>query len=263
MPVVPESWVAAPDAISAFPERQAPLDRREAAGWRDRHPGVAKTLKYTGIALIVWLALPYPLMLVYRFVDPPISALMLRNTLLGRHVDQDWVDFGDISPNLATAVVIAEDAAFCRHSGVDWTAVGEAIDDLGDGDRPRGASTLPMQAAKNLFLWPEQNYLRKALEVPLAYFMSFVWPKQRVVEVYLNIAEWGRGIYGAEAAARHYFGTSAASLSPREAALLAASLPNPRRRNPGNPSAQLRTLAGRIEARVNRESADAACIFER
>ena len=173
------------------------------------------------------------------------------------------MDFEDISPNLARAVVIAEDAAFCRHAGVDWNAVGEALDDFQDGDKPRGASTLPMQTAKNLFLWPEQNYLRKALEVPLAYFMSFVWPKQRVIEVYLNIAEWGPGIYGAEAAARYHFGTSAASLSRSEAALLAAALPSPRKRNAGRPSPRLQSIASRIQGRVEREAADAACIFDR
>ena len=261
-PVVAENWSVAPDAAAPLPERQATPAHGEAK-WRDRFPRLAKALKYAAIAIGIWLAAPYPLMLVYRFIDPPISAMMLRNALLGRGIDQSWVDFQDISPNLARAVLIAEDSAFCRHSGVDWTAVGEALEDLEDGDKPRGASTLPMQTAKNLFLWPGQSYLRKALEVPLAYFMSFVWPKQRVIEVYLNIAEWGPGIYGAEAAARHHFGVPAASLNRSEAALLAAALPSPRRRNAGRPSARMQSIASRIEGRVGREAADASCIFDR
>lgn len=261
-PVAADRWGAAPDAAPPLPERQPALAHGE-AGWRDRYPGLAKALKYAGIAVAIWLAAPYPLMLVYRFIDPPISAMMLRNVLLGRGLDQTWVDFQDISPNLARAVVIAEDAAFCRHAGVDWNAVGEALGDFEDGDKPRGASTLPMQTAKNLFLWPGQSYLRKALEVPLAYFMSLVWPKQRVVEVYLNIAEWGPGVYGAEAAARYYFGVSAASLSRGEAALLAAALPSPRKRNAGNPGPRMQSIASRIQGRVEREAADAACIFDR
>ena len=261
-PVVSEPWPAAPVEAGPLPERQ-PAPARGEAGWRDRHPGLAKALKYTAIAVAIWLLSPYPLMLIYRFVDPPISAMMLRNVLLGRGLDQTWVDFHDISPNLAQAVVIAEDSAFCRHSGVDWTAVGEALEDLDEGDKPRGASTLPMQTAKNLFLWPGQSYLRKALEVPLAYFMSLVWPKQRVIEVYLNVAEWAPGVYGAEAASQHHFGVPASALSRGEAALLASALPNPRRRDAGRPSPRMLSIANRIQGRVDREAADAACIFDR
>jgi monofunctional glycosyltransferase len=261
-PVVADNWSVAPEAATPLQDRPPALAHGK-AGWRDRNPGLAKTLKYAAIAVAAWLALPYQLTLVYRFIDPPISAMMLRNALLGHGLDQTWVDFQDISPNLARAVIISEDSAFCRHAGVDWNAVGEALDDLEDGDKPRGASTLPMQTAKNLFLWPGQSYLRKALEVPLAYFMSFVWPKQRVVEVYLNIAEWGPGVYGAEAAAHYHFGVSAASLSRGEAALLAAALPSPRKRNAGRPSARMQSIANRIQGRVDREAADASCIFDR
>jgi len=261
-PVIAEPWHAEPAEAAPLPDPQPVLTGGE-AGWRDRHPGLAKTLRYAAIAVAIWLTLPYPLMLIYRFIDPPISAMMLRNALLGRGLDQTWVNFRDISPNLARAVVISEDAAFCRHAGVDWTAVGEALEDLDEGEKPRGASTLPMQTAKNLFLWPGQSYLRKALEVPLAYFMSLVWSKQRVVEVYLNVAEWGPGIYGAEAASQHHFGVPASALSRGEAALLASALPNPRRRNAGSPSPRMMSIANRIQGRVDREAADAACIFDR
>jgi monofunctional biosynthetic peptidoglycan transglycosylase len=230
--------------------------------WLDSHPRVEKALQVAAVSLGVVVSLPYVFILLYRFVDPPISALTLRHAVLGYDVNREWVDFNDISPHLARAAVIAEDSRFCQHWGVDWFAVGEALDDLEVGERPRGASTIPMQTAKNLFLWPEQSYMRKALEVPLAYFMSLVWPKQRVIEIYLNIAEWGPGVYGAEAAARTHFGTSAASLSRAQAALLVSALPNPVVRKAGKPGPAMRRRANRIQARVGRESQDAACIFE-
>ncbi len=233
-----------------------------AGGWRERHPRLEKGLRIAAIALAVFLALPYVFILIYRVFDPPISSLMLRNAVLGEGIHYRWRDFDRISPNLATAAVIAEDARFCQHWGVDWNAVGEVLEDLEDGEAPRGASTIPMQTAKNLFLWPEQTYLRKALEVPLAYFMTIVWPKRRVLEVYLNIAEWGPGVYGAEAAARYHFGKSAAALSRSEAALLVAALPNPHMRNAGKPGPQMRRLASRIQARVDREAHDASCVFD-
>jgi monofunctional biosynthetic peptidoglycan transglycosylase len=247
-------------------ERRANQDialHQPRSSWRKRHPKLTEMLRIAAIILSALFLLPYLLIPIYCFVDPPISALMLRNGLLGKEVNYQWVNFGDISPNLATAVVIAEDARFCSHWGVDWLAVGDVLEDLEDGETPRGASTIPMQTAKNLFLWPEQTYLRKTLEVPLAYFMTLLWPKQRILEVYLNIAEWGPGIYGAEAAARFHFRTSAASLNPAQAALLVAALPNPLKRNAGRPGPQTRRLANRIQFRVRREAQDASCIFNR
>jgi monofunctional glycosyltransferase len=214
-----------------------------------------------GIALLILLALPYGLILVYRVIDPPFSALMARQFLSGVSVRQQWVDFDDIAPALPVAVVISEDAGFCRHWGVDWSAVGDAIEDAEDGDRVRGASTIPMQTAKNLFLWNGHSYIRKALEVPLAYAMSLIWPKRRVLEVYLNVAEWGPGIFGAEAAARYHFRKSASQLTAREAALLAAALPNPRRRHAGRPSGLTARIAAHIAARAQREAQDASCVF--
>ncbi|WP_245297165.1 MULTISPECIES: monofunctional biosynthetic peptidoglycan transglycosylase [Rhodomicrobium] len=264
MPAGESLWGDSPPlAVPASAETAMPASS-PVTGWRARYPGLAKGLRWALIAIAVYLAAPYPLILIYRFVDPPISALMLRNALLGRGVDQQWVDFADISPNLPTAAIIAEDAAFCRHWGVDWTAVSEALEDLvEDGDTPRGASTIPMQTAKNLFLWPGQDYFRKALEVPLAYFMSLVWPKQRLIEIYLNIAEWGPGIYGAEAAARYHFGKPASALTASESALLVSALPSPLKRNAGRPSARMQRLASRIQGRVSREAPDAACVFDR
>jgi monofunctional biosynthetic peptidoglycan transglycosylase len=241
-----------------FPSAELP-----ATTSRERLPGLLRILRWVAIAVLIVLALPYALILFYRVIDPPFSALMVRQWFARASIHHRWVDFEDISPALAQAVVISEDATFCRHWGVDWNAVGEALEDAEDGERVRGASTIPMQTAKNLFLWNGQSYLRKILEVPLAYAMSVIWPKRRVLEIYLNIAEWGPGIFGAEAAARHHFGKSAAQLSPREAALLAAALPSPRTRNAGRPNGLTARIAARIGARVGREAQDASCVFAR
>jgi monofunctional glycosyltransferase len=240
-----------------------PIWRERLPGWRERLPAWPGLLRMAGIALLVFLTLPYALIPVYRVIDPPFSALMARQWLTGTSIRHQWVDFEDISPALPQAVVISEDSAFCRHWGVDWNAVGEAIDDAEDGNGVRGASTIPMQAAKNLFLWNGTSYIRKALEVPLAYWMSAIWPKRRVLEIYLNIAEWGPGVFGAEAAARHHFRKSAADLTPREAALLAAALPSPLKRNAGRPNGLTARIAARIGARVAREAQDASCVFPR
>lgn len=254
-------WQSLDDSVQADPGGVTGFSPAN-GGWRARYPKLVKGLRIAAVALAVFIAMPYLFILIYRIVDPPFSALMLRNALLGEEVHYEWVDLDEISPNLARAAVLAEDSRFCSHWGVDWGAVGEVLDDLEDGDAPRGASTIPMQTAKNLFLWPEQSYVRKILEVPLAYFMTLIWPKQRVAEIYLNIAEWGPGIYGAEAAARHHFGKPASAINEWEAALLAASLPNPFKRIAGRPGPQTRRLASRIQARVQRESQDVSCIFD-
>ena len=148
----------------------------------------------------------------------------------------------EIAPALRQSVVASEDNLFCEHNGFDWHALGEVIGDLRAGERPRGASTITMQTAKNLFLWPNRNFLRKGLEAWLTPQIELLWSKQRILEVYLNIVEFGPGIYGAEAAARRHFGKSAAQLSRTEAARLAAVLPNPRE---WSPTAQSNFMARR------------------
>lgn len=220
-----------------------------------------KAVKIAAAALLAFLALPYALAPVYRFIDPPFSALMARQALAGVGLRHAWVDLNEISPALPTAVVVAEDSGFCRHWGVDWNAVEEAMEDAEDGAGLRGASTLPMQTAKNLFLWNGASYVRKALELPLAYYLSAIWPKRRLLEIYLNVAEWGPGVFGAEAAAREHFGKSASQLSGREAALLAAVLPNPIARDAGRPTGSTARLAERIQQRVGREGQAASCVF--
>lgn len=213
------------------------------------------------IGLLALLALPLALIMLYRFANPPASALMMGRYLKGESVRQTWVPLEKISPHLVVAVVANEDNRLCVHSGVDWGAVEDAIEQAEKrGGHPRGASTIPMQTAKNLFLWPHRSYLRKAAEIPLAYAITAAWPKRRVVEVYLNIAEWAPGVYGAEAAARHHFKKSARRITKREAALLAASLPNPYVRHAGRAGPKTRRLARRIERRMASASPWLTCI---
>ena len=158
-----------------------------------------------------------------------------------------------ISPALPRTVLVAEDARFCTHRGVDFGELRAAIEDADDLSEMRGGSTIAQQTAKNLFLWPGRSVVRKALEFPLALWFDLVLGKRRVMEIYLNIAEWGpNGEFGAEAGARHAFGKSARDLSAREAALLAAILPNPIRRSAGKPGAGVRRLAGIYEARARK-----------
>jgi monofunctional biosynthetic peptidoglycan transglycosylase len=204
------------------------------------------------LALIVAVALllPYIVTPLYR-AGHPVSALMVWRRLTGAPVSRQWIDFDAISPSLPRSVVGAEDAKFCTHHGIDWDALREVVDDAEEGDVTRGGSTITQQVAKNLFLWPGRSVVRKGLELPLALWIDWVLPKQRILEIYLNIAELGpSGQFGAEAGAVYAFGHSAASLSPREAALLASILPNPKKRSARNPGPGVRRLAGTYTARA-------------
>ncbi len=198
----------------------------------------------TGLSLLAALVVA---LVLYRFVPVP-STLMLGRWLTLQPVERQWVPLDQISPNLIRAVIAAEDQRFCSHAGVDWVELNAVLEDE-DGPS-RGASTLTMQTAKNVFLWPGRSYVRKGLEIPLALAIDLAWQKQRVIEVYLNVAEWGEGLYGAEAAAQRYFGKPAARLSPAEAARLAGALPNPILRNPARPSRGLQAATGRIQRRI-------------
>ena len=203
------------------------------------------------LLVVAALLVPYVLTPFYR-AGHPVSALMAWRTLKGAPVTRQWVDFSAISPSLPRAVVGAEDAKFCSHHGIDWDALQDAIDDAEEGEASRGGSTITQQVAKNLFLWPGRSVVRKALELPLALWIDFVLPKQRILEIYLNIAELGpSGQFGAEAGAQYAFGHSAATLSPREAALLAAILPNPVKRSARNPGPGVRRLGGTYMARAS------------
>lgn len=208
-----------------------------------------------------WLAIVLVLMVAYRFVNPPASMLMLQHWLFGRPVVNTWVPIEAMSPNIVRAVIASEDARFCEHNGVDFGALRDAVDNIGNGTT-RGASTISMQVVKNLFLWPSRNYLRKAIEMPLTFVMELIWPKRRIMEVYLNIAEWGPGIFGIEAASRYRFNRSAKSLSAGQASRLAVALPNPLVRNPAKPGPGLQRMARAIQLRMRRTPASrTSCVL--
>lgn len=196
------------------------------------------------------LCLGFVGLLAAYLVLPPVSTLMLARWVQGETVDRKYVPLEHISMELKKAVVVSEDAKFCRHDGVDWHALRTVMAAATTDGPTRGASTITMQTAKNLFLWPSRSYLRKAIEIPLALLLDATWPKRRILEVYLNIAEWGDGIFGAEAAAAHYFAVSADRIDARKASLLAAALPNPHRRNAAKPARGHASLAQRLLARM-------------
>lgn len=176
------------------------------------------------------------------FVNPPTTPyIMAERSRLGA-IEREWVNLEEIAPAMARSAVAAEDAGFCTHWGLDVAAIRAALAE-GDG---RGASTISQQVVKNVFLWHGRSWVRKALEAGLTPVMEALWSKRRILEVYLNVAEFDAGVFGVEAAAQHYFGVSAADLSDRQAALLAAVLPDPKGRSASNPSPQVERRAARI-----------------
>ena len=214
------------------------------AGERPR-VGLGRLLRFVVKLAIVVVLIPLVLVPVYRFA-PPVSVLMLYSRLYGP-VERKWIPLTDIAPSLIHAVIMSEDARFCEHAGVDWRELGKVLDR--NAGPNRGASTITMQTVKNLFLWNSRSYIRKALEIPLALYANLIWSKRRTLEIYLNIVELGRGIFGVEAAAEHYFKRSARDLSPGQAALLVSALPNPSERNPARPSRFVSARAHAVAAR--------------
>src|SRR5437660_2513748 len=211
------------------------------------------------LAILVVVLLPYLLVPLYRTVNP-VSTLMLWRWATGARVERSFVPIERMAPALPMTVIASEDGRFCSHRGIDWRELKERLDDIDDIGRARGVSTITQQTAKNLFLWPGRSFVRKGLEFPLALWTDLVLPKWRLLEIYLNIAEWGpSGQFGAEAASRYAFNKSAHALSPREAALLAAVLPNPRRRSAKQPGPAVRRLALIYEARGAAQAALAFC----
>lgn len=178
----------------------------------------------------------------------------------GESVERKWVSFDQISPFVVQSVLSSEDGQYCFHTGVDWKQVDQVIDGALEGERVRGASTIAMQTVKNLYLWNSRSYLRKALEVPLALMIDKVWGKKRLMEIYLNIAEWAPGVYGIEGAARKHFKRSAKKLTRKQAALLAVTLPNPKLRNPSKPGRGMRRLAKIVESRARSSGAYIGCL---
>ncbi len=212
-------------------------------------------LRRAGQAMLLLISALLLSVVLFRFVNPPITPVMVVEKLKGHMLRHRWVPLTDISPNLPLAVIASEDGRFCEHWGVDWGAVKEALQESRRGRRLRGASTISQQVAKNLFLWPGKSWARKGLEAWFTLWIETLWPKRRILEVYLNSAEFGRGVWGVEAASRRYFGKPAARINRAEAALLAAVLPNPKRYRVANPGpfvrerqqwimAQMRGLGG-------------------
>jgi monofunctional biosynthetic peptidoglycan transglycosylase len=223
----------------------APPPRATLPGWLPR------TVRIVALVLICLLLLPYALTPLYRVVDP-VSTLMLWRWATRARVERIVTPINRMAPVLSRSVLAAEDERFCGHHGIDFDEMRQVVKAGTKGvRRPRGGSGITQQLAKNLFLWPGRSYVRKALEFPLALWIDLVIPKRRQLEIYLNIAEWGpNGEFGAEAGARRAFGKPAATLSAHEAALLAAILPNPVRRNARQPSPTLFRLAATYTARA-------------
>ena len=191
--------------------------------------------------ILYFLAISVAWVIVYRFVNPPLTLLMVmryvESSSKNKSINKKWKDYEDISENLALAVMAAEDQNFLKHNGFDVEAIQEAVDKNKKRKRVRGASTISQQVIKNVFLWPSRTWLRKGLEAYFTFLIEVFWSKKRILEVYLNVAEMGDGIYGAEAAAQFYLKKPARSLTRDEAALIAAIIPNPRKMSPARPSA--------------------------
>ena len=212
--------------------------------------------------LVLWfLGISLLLVLIFKFVPPPVTATMLMDEY---GIAKDWEPLADIDPNMVRAVIAAEDGKFCAHDGFDREAIEEALEERASGKRQRGASTISQQTAKNVFLWQGGGWFRKGLEAWFTFLIENIWGKQRIMEVYLNVAETGKGTYGAQAGAQRYFGKSAASLTPIEAARMAAALPSPKTRSVVNPGGFTRRYGNTIAARIGSVQRDGldACVYE-
>lgn len=232
----------APVVEPDFDETEMASRRRSGSGFRHF---LRRALKIVVIAALI------PVVLTLLYIVPfvhPVSTLMLKDLATFQGYDRRWVSLDEVAPVLAHSVIMSEDGQFCSHYGIDLGELKVVLKDLVSGEGSRGASTIPMQTVKNLYLWHRPlGTLRKVIEMPLAVYFDLVVPKRRIMEIYLNIAEWGPNIYGIEAAAQHHFNRSAKDLSRRQAALLAVTLPNPIERNPAKPGPGLRRLAQRVE----------------
>ena len=218
--------------------------------------------------LLLWIVAilvlgPLALIAVYAVVPPLLTPLMVTRFIDGAGLEKTWTPLRAVSAHVPKAVIASEDNLFCSHSGFDWSSLQAAVVDYAEGGRLRGASTISMQTAKNVFLWPGRDFVRKGLEAYLTFWIERMWSKRRIMEVYLNIAEWGDGIYGVGAASRAYFGKSAAALTEREAALLAAVLPNPREWSPKRPTPFIDERARIIVSRIDQLGPMLACVAKR
>lgn len=216
------------------------------------------------ILCLIVLLLPLGGVLVHAVAPPPTTLLMGLRVLEGEGIDYRWRPLERISPRLTEAVIASEDARFCSHRGFDIQAIEQAMERNRRGGRLRGGSTISQQTAKNVFLWPGRGWVRKGLEAGYTVLIETFWSKRRIIEVYLNVAEWGPGVYGAEAAAQYWFRKSAADLTASEAARLAAILPSPRRYQAANPGPYVRRRAARVQAAMGAVRGDglAGCVLD-
>lgn len=234
---------------------------------RGSRPGPIGRLFRLLVTLVVIFGIAGPVLAVaaYRFVPPPLTYLMVQRAFEGRGFSRDWVPLEEINPRLVRAVIAAEDARFCEHKGFDVEAIQKALEsNKRQPNRIRGGSTISQQTAKNVFLWPQRDWVRKGLEAYFTVLIEFGWGKRRIMEVYLNSIEWGPGVYGAEAAARKFFGVSAKDLTANQAARMAAVLPNPLEWRADRPGPYVRRRSGSITANAGivRRAGSAACVLE-
>ncbi|HXD83558.1 MAG TPA: monofunctional biosynthetic peptidoglycan transglycosylase [Rudaea sp.] len=214
-----------------------------AAQTHRRHGWLRRLWRWTWRLALAWVVLTWLVVAILRFVPPPTSAFMLERRIAAWHAGErnfalryHWVPWREISPQLPIALIASEDQKFPSHHGFDVQAIRDAMDEADDGERLRGASTISQQTAKNLFLWSGRSFVRKGLEAYFTVLLEITWPKRRILEVYTNIAEFGDGIYGADAAARTFFREAPAQLNDYQSALLASVLPNPKRLHADRPS---------------------------
>jgi len=267
-----ESLFGEPDIPMPAPTRASDRQRqRDGRRNVDLDLGRIKRRKRYGLFLtivtvlfVAFVVMPVTWVGAYLFIDPPSNVLMMQRAAEGQTITRYPIPINRVSPHVIRAVIAAEDAKFCTHDGFDVEAIQDAMESNAKGGRRRGGSTISQQVAKNLFLWPESSWLRKGFEVYFTALIEFMYPKRRIMEHYLNIAEWGDGHFGVEAAARARFGVSAADLTPLQAARLAAVLPSPNRWRADNPGPYVRRRAATIvqRARVVQNEGAAACVLQ-
>lgn len=235
------------------------VEPREPA--RPKRRLLRRLLLWSVLIVLALGALPALLGLFYKIEGVrPVSTLMLYRWITLQPVERRWIEIDEVAPVLIHSVIMSEDGQFCSHRGIDWRELNAVIDDAMEGEQTRGASTITMQTAKNLFLWHGRSVVRKVMELPLAVYLDGVLSKKRIMEIYLNIAEWDTGVFGIEAAAQHHFGKSARDLTSREAALLTVTLPAPAVRNPAKPGPGLNRLAGIIQKRASKAGGYVFCV---
>ncbi|MDX2233154.1 MAG: monofunctional biosynthetic peptidoglycan transglycosylase [Hyphomonadaceae bacterium] len=256
------------------PQQQKPSDGYLAKGFHDLRARAKRPARRSWLMralaamVVVTVIIPVLWVILYGIVEAPGTLLMAQRAAEGETIRRDVTPISKMSPHLVRAVIAAEDARFCAHNGFDVEAIEQAVKyneraKKRGSEKRRGASTISQQTAKNLFLWPARSWVRKGLEVYFTFLIEAIWPKRRIMEAYLNAAEWGDGVFGAEAAAQARFGKSAADLTAQEASRLAAVLPSPNKWNPVSPGPYVRGRARAIVARASvvRSEGLASCVL--